>query len=171
MIVSLIAAIGRNNEIGKAGKLLWSLPADMRHFRETTTGHAVIMGRKTFESIGKPLPGRENIVITRDASYSAPGITVMHSLDEALRFAALEQGKHFEEKQEDTEVFVIGGGELYKEAIVRAQKLYITRVDASDADADTFFPEIGSEWKETTRQEHSADEQNLLPFTFVTYKK
>ncbi len=171
MIVSLIAAIGQNNEIGKAGKLLWSLPADMRHFKETTSGHAVIMGRKTFESIGRPLPDRENIVVTRDAAYYVPGVTVVHSLDEALRFAALEQGKHFEEKQEETEVFVIGGGELYKEAIARAQKLYITHVRAADPEADAFFPAIGPDWKEVLHEEHATDEKNPVPFAFSTYAR
>ena len=162
MIISLIAAIGANNELGRNNQLLWKLPADMAHFRDTTRGHTVIMGRKTFESIGRPLP---------DRSYYAKGVTVVHSLDEALRFAALEQGKHFEEKQEETEVFVIGGGELYKEAISRAQKLYITRVDDAVPDADTFFPEIGPEWKEISKEEHTPDETNAFPFTFHTYKK
>ena len=171
MIISLIAAIGKNNELGKSNQLLWKLPADMAHFRDVTRGHTVIMGRKTFESIGRPLPDRENIVVTRDRSYYAKGVTVTHSLDEALRFAALEQGKHFEEKQEETEVFVIGGGELYKEAISRAQKLYITRVEDSVPDADTFFPEIGPEWKEISKEEHAPDEANAFPFAFFTYKK
>lgn len=171
MIVSLIAAIGKNNELGRGNQLLWKLPADMQHFRDTTRGHAVIMGRKTFESIGRPLPDRENIVVTRQKGYYAPGITVVHSLDEALRFAALEQGKHFEEKQEETEIFVIGGGELYKEAISRAQKLYITRVDDAVPDADTFFPEIGPEWKEVTREAYTKDAENLHDFVFLTYKK
>ncbi len=171
MIISLIAAIGKNNELGRDNQLLWKLPADMAHFRDVTRGHSVIMGRKTFESIGRPLPDRENIVVTRDRSYYAKGVTVVHSLDEALRFAALEQGKHFEEKQEETEVFVIGGGELYKEAISRAQKLHITRVDDSVPDADTFFPEIGPEWKEISKEEYASDETNPIPFTFHTYKK
>ena len=171
MIISLIAAIGQNNELGKNNQLLWKLPADMQHFRDVTRGHTVIMGRKTFESIGRPLPDRENIVVTRDRSYYASGVTVVHSLDEALRFAALEQGKHFEEKQEETEVFIIGGGELYAESIDRAQKLYITRVEASVSDADTFFPVIGGGWKEAANETHSADETNPQAFTFVTYRR
>jgi dihydrofolate reductase len=170
MIISLIAAIGKNNELGNGNKLLWNLPADMQHFRDTTRGHTVIMGRKTFESIGRPLPDRENIVVTRDMNYARPGIAVVHSLEEALRLAALEQGKHFEEKQEETEIFVIGGGELYTQAITRAQKLYITRVDDAPA-ADTFFPAIGPEWKEAAKEEHGEDSKNPFSYTFLTYKK
>lgn len=171
MIISLIAAIGKNNELGRGNQLLWKLPADMQHFRDITRGHAVIMGRKTFESIGRPLPDRENIVITRQKGYYKPGITVVNSLDEALRFAALEQGKHFEEKQEETEVFIIGGGEIYKEAIGRAQKLYVTQVEDSVPDADTFFPEIGPEWKELSNEKHAPNEDNVFPFVFHIYKR
>jgi dihydrofolate reductase len=171
MIISLIAAIGKNNELGKDNKLLWSMPADMKHFREKTAGHTVIMGRKTFESFPNgPLPNRENIVVTRDMDYARPGIAVMHSLEEALRFAALEQGKHFEEKQEDTEVFIIGGGQLYTESIGRAQRLYITRVDDSP-EADTFFPEIGPAWHEVSKEDHPADEKNPYAYSFITYEK
>jgi dihydrofolate reductase len=170
MIISLIAAIGKNYELGRDNKLLWNLPADMKHFRDTTRGHTVIMGRKTFESIGRPLPNRENIVITRDPVYQATGVTVVHSLEEALRYAALEQGKHFEEKQEDTEIFIIGGAEIYKQGIALANKLYITHVDATLA-ADTFFPAIGSEWKKVSEEKHPADAENQYPFTFTQYKK
>lgn len=171
MITAMIAAIGRNNELGKNNTLLWHMPADMKHFRETTRGHTVIMGRKTFESLPNgPLPKRENIVVTRDRDYLRPGIVVMHSLPEALRYAALEQGKHFEEKQEETEIFIIGGGELYKEGMNFANKLYITRIDDSP-EADTFFPEIGPEWKEISKEEHESDSENPHAYTFITYKK
>ncbi|MBP7805288.1 MAG: dihydrofolate reductase [Candidatus Pacebacteria bacterium] len=171
MIVSMIAAIGKNNQLGKDNTLLWHMPADMKHFRETTRGHTVIMGRKTFESLPNgPLPKRENIVVTRDTGYMKTGIVVMHSLPEALRYAALEQGKHFEEKQEETEVFIIGGGELYKEGMNFANKLYITRIDDSP-EADTFFPEIDSKWKEISKEEFPADAENPHAYTFLTYKK
>ena len=171
MIVSMIAAIGRNYELGKANTLLWNMPADMKHFRETTRGHTVIMGRKTFESLPNgPLPNRENIVVTRDMNYARPGIAVVHSLEEALRLAALEQGKHFEEKQEETEIFIIGGGELYSQGMERAQKLYITRIDDSP-EADTYFPAIGPDWEEIAREEHRADAENPHNYTFITYKK
>lgn len=167
----MIAAIGNNNELGKDNTLLWNMPADMKHFRETTRGHTVIMGRKTFESLPNgPLPNRENIVVTRDRDYARPGIAVVHSLEEALRLAALEQGKHFEEKQEETELFIIGGGELYKQGIDRAQKLYITRIDDTP-EADTHFPTIGPEWKEVSREEHSADAEHAHAYTFLVYKK
>ncbi len=129
------------------------------------------MGRKTFESFPNgPLPNRENVIITRDTNYHHPGATVMHSLEEALRYAALEQGKHFEEKQEETEIFIIGGGELYKQGIEKAHKLYITRVDDAP-EADTFFPEIGPEWREVSSEHHEADSENPHPYTFFVYKK
>ena len=170
MIVSMIAAIGRNNELGKDNTLLWEMPRDMKYFRDTTRGHTVIMGRKTFESIGFPLPNRQNIVVTRDHSYHPKDVDVVHSLEEALRLAALEQGKHFEEKQEETEIFIIGGGELYKQGMAFAHKLYITRIDDAP-EADTHFPDIGPEWKETSREEHLADAENPHPFAFLVYKK
>ena len=167
----MIAAIGKNNELGNKNGLLWNMPTDMKHFRETTKGHMVIMGRKTFESFPNgPLPNRENVVITRDRDYYRPGITIMHSLEEALRYAALEQGKHFEEKQEEAEIFIIGGGEIYKQGMPFANKLYITRVDDAP-EADTHFPAIGPEWKEISRDEHPADAENPHAFAFVTYKK
>ena len=171
MIVSMIAAIGNNNELGKNNTLLWDMPRDMQYFRDTTRAHTVIMGRKTFESIGFPLPKRENIVITRDKEYHRPGITIMHSLEEALRYAALEQGKHFEEKQEETEIFIIGGGELYKLGMAKAHKLYITRIDGNFPDADAFFPKIGPEWKEVSREDHAPDAENKFPYSFIIYKK
>ena len=171
MILSMIAAIGKNNALGKGNSLLWNMPADMKHFRDTTRGHTIIMGRKTFESLPNgALPNRENIVVTRDKEYYKSGVTIMHSLDEALRYAALEQGKHFEEKQEETEIFIIGGGELYTQGITRAQKLYITRIDDAP-EADTFFPEIGAEWKEISREDHQPDTENKFPYSFITYKK
>src|SRR5574343_279775 len=127
--ITLIAAIGKNNELGKENKLLWDLPNDMKHFREKTTEKTVIMGRKTFESIGRPLPRRTNIVVTRSADFHKEGVLVAHSLEEALALA----------KQSETEVFVIGGGELYRQALPLATALEITHVDMT-ADADTFFP-------------------------------
>lgn len=162
MILSLIAAIGKNNELGKENKLLFSLPEDMKHFKEVTTGHPVLMGRKTFESIGRPLPNRRNIVITRDMNYQADGIEVVHSLDEAL-----EQSKNTEE-----EIFVIGGGEMYKQALPFADKLYLTFVETSVDNADTFFPEFdANEWEEVSKERHEADDKHQWPFTFVEYKR
>ncbi|MEK7113352.1 MAG: dihydrofolate reductase [Patescibacteria group bacterium] len=162
MIISIISAIGKNNEIGKENKLLWSLPADMKHFRETTKGQTVIMGRKTFESIGKPLPGRRNIVVTRDTKYKKNGIELAHSLKEALGM--------FKERNE--EMFIIGGAEIYKQAIEVADKLYITHVKASDKKADSFFPEIiPIVWNEVSHKGHKADEKNPYDYVFSVYDK
>lgn len=129
------------------------------------------MGRKTFESFPNgPLPNRRNIVITRDTNYWKEGIEVAHSLDEALRLASLDNGKKFEEEQEEPEVFIIGGGQLYTEGMHRTQRLYITHIDDAP-EADTFFPEIGQEWKEISREEHQKDEKNPHDYTFVIYQK
>ncbi len=161
MILSLIAAIGINNELGKDNKLLWDLPADMRHFRETTSGHPVIMGRKTFESIGRPLPNRRNIVLSRSTeNYQAPGCENVSSVEEALNLF----------KDSDEEIFVIGGAQIYKLFLPYANRLYITRVNSS-FDADAFFPEIDQEWKEAFRDDYAPDEAHAYPYSFVIYEK
>jgi dihydrofolate reductase len=171
MIISLIAGVSKNNVIGGGNTLLWNLPADMKHFREITSGHTVIMGRKTFESIGRTLPNRRNIVITRDKNYTRDDIEVVNSIEEALRLVGLEQGKEFEENQDEVEVFIIGGGEIYKQAIDKAQKLYITEVH-QDFEGDTLFPEIDKKkWQETSRENFEIDEKNNIPYSFVEYKK
>ncbi|MDE2399554.1 MAG: dihydrofolate reductase [Patescibacteria group bacterium] len=160
-MISLIAAIGKNNELGKGNTLLWHMPADMKYFRETTKGHAVIMGRKTFESIGNPLPNRKNIVVTRDKTYLRHGVDIVNSLEEAIKLAG-----------NDSEVFIIGGAEIYKLAMDFADKLYITHVDAENKDADTFFPEIiPIVWNETTHEEHKKDSENPFDYTFSIYEK
>ncbi len=165
MILSLIAGIGKNGELGKDNKLLWTLPTDMKFFRETTSGHPIIMGRKTFESIGRPLPKRRNIVITRDTSYGQDlpaqtgGIEVVHSIEEALALFA----------NTDEEVFCIGGAEIYNLSFNLADKLYITEVD-QEFEADAFFPRIHSEtWQEISRDHHDADAEHMAAYTFVTY--
>lgn len=171
MILSLIAAVAKNNVIGGGNTLLWNLPADMKHFRDITSGHTVIMGRKTFESIGRTLPNRRNIVITRDTNYVRDDIEVVNSLEEALRLVSLEHGKEFEENQDEVEVFIIGGGEIYKQAIDKAQRLYITEVH-QDFEGDTLFPEIDkSIWREVHRADYEPDEKNNIPYSFVEYKK
>lgn len=171
MILSLISAIGKNNELGKDNMLLWDLPRDMQHFRETTRGHTVIMGRKTFESIDHPLPKRRNIIITRDVTYMKDGIEVANSLDEALRLASLEQGKRFEENQEEVEVFVIGGAEIYKQAIEKSNRLYITHIDG-EFEADSFFPAIDmNTWKEIKKEHFEKDEENNFSMDFIIYEK
>jgi dihydrofolate reductase len=132
-MLSIIAVIGKNRELGKENHLLWDIPGDLKHFREVTKGHPVIMGRKTFESIGHPLPARANFVITRDPAYEAEGVTVVSSLDEAIEKAKNAAGAQ--------EIFVIGGGQIYAAAIDRADRLYLTVVEAEAPDADTFFPD------------------------------
>lgn len=164
-MISLIAAIGKNNELGKGNDLLWKLPADQKFFREKTSGHPVIMGRKTFESIGRPLPNRRNIVITRDKTYLLHGVDVAHSLQEAISSARTPLA-------EREEVFIIGGAEIYKQAMEIADRLYITHIDAQDKDADAFFPEIiPIVWNEISHEEHKKDEKNPFAYTFSVYEK
>ncbi len=156
MIISLIAAIGKNRVIGNKNSLPWSLPADMKHFKELTTGKPVIMGRKTFESIKKPLPNRTNIIITHDPNYKAEGCIIAHSLDDALKAA-----------ENQKEVMIIGGSQIYKEFLPKADKLYLTLIDA-DFDGDAYFPEYEiEEWKETAYEEHERDKDNPYNYTFL----
>lgn len=159
---AIIVAVGRQNEIGADNDMPWSksLKDDLRHFKELTSGHSIIVGRKTFESFGgKPLPNRENIVISR-TPIDVDGIIHAHSLDEAYRIAS-----------HDT-VFVIGGGQIYKEAITNVDVLYVTEVKASFVDATVFFPTIDlGQWREVSRQHHLADERNNYAFDFVIYER
>ncbi len=162
MIKSIIVAKAKNNVIGKNNDLVWDLPADQKYFRKTTHGHYVIMGRKTFESLPKPLPGRVNIIITRKADYKVEGALVFNDLEEAFRFAG-SQGQQ--------EVFILGGGEIYKKTLPFADKLYITEIYHS-FDGDTFFPEIDiSQWQENKRIPYKADEENPHDFDFVIYDR
>ena len=159
-MIALVVAMAENRVIGKENKLIWHLPADLKHFKNITTGHPIIMGRKTFESIGKPLPNRTNIVITRQTDFEAEGILVAHSLSDALMMA----------QQMDSDIFVIGGAEIYKQAMFLADTIYLTEVHHT-FDGDTFFPEIDSVlWEETSREEHEADEKNKYNYAFVTLK-
>ena len=149
--LNIIAAIGKNRELGLHGKLLWHIPEDMRRFKEVTTGHPVIMGRKTWESLPerfRPLPGRTNIVVTRQAGYEAAGATVADSLETARAAAARAAGAD--------EVFVIGGGELYAAALPYASRLYLTLVDDT-AEADTFFPLYEQEFKIISNENGAGD--------------
>lgn len=139
--LSIIAAIGKNRELGLNGQLLWHIPGDLKRFKEVTSGHPVIMGRKTWESLPgrfRPLPGRTNIVVSRQAGYDAPGATVVDSLSDAFLAAIDAPGAE--------ETFVIGGGELYAAALPYANRLYITLVEEENADADTFFPDYENEF-------------------------
>ena len=168
-MISIIAAIGKNYELGKANKLLWDLPADMKYFREKTAGHTVIMGRKTFESIGYPLPKRRNIVITRGPNYDKDGIETTSSLENALKLFPKKEGQP---KNKEEEIFIIGGAEVYKQAINVADKLYITHVDEMFTDADTYFPEITPDvWNEISSEKHNPDPENKIGYTFSVYTR
>ena len=162
-MISLIVAADENNVIGHQGSLPWKLPADMKFFRETTKGHPVIMGRKTYASIGRALPGRQNVVVTRQEDFEAPGCKVVNSLVDAIVVASMADGNE--------EIFVIGGGELYRDVLPSADRVYLTRVHAS-VEGDTTFPELNpKEWKEIDRREHPADAENPEAMTFLVYDK
>jgi dihydrofolate reductase len=161
-MISIISAIGKNNEIGKNNKLLWSLPADLKHFKEITTGHPVVMGQKTFQSIGKPLPNRRNIILTLDNNFKGEDIEVFHSIEELENNLRDEKG----------EIFIIGGGTIYNLFINKADKLYITHVEASFTDADTFFPVIDkNKWQKTKEEKFFSDEKNEFDYSFTEYLK
>ncbi|GAA4340341.1 dihydrofolate reductase [Mucilaginibacter gynuensis] len=159
MTISIIVAIAQNHAIGKNNQLLWHMPHDLKHFKEVTTGHTVIMGRKTFDSVGKPLPKRRNIVVTRQ-QIEIPGCEVVDSIDAAIALCAGED-----------EVFIVGGAEIYRQAMAKTDVIYLTIIH-KDFDADTFFPEINpDEWKETGREDFDADEKNPIPYSFITLKR
>lgn len=157
-MITLIAAVAQNNALGKDNQLLWHLPDDFKRFKNITSGHYIIMGRKTFESFPKPLPNRTHVIITRQKEYKPEGCIVVNSLEEAIQSCP---------KQED--IFIIGGGEIYKQSIAIADKIDITRVHNS-FEADTFFPEIEIEkWQLIFEEFHSKDERHDFDFTFQTY--
>lgn len=159
--ISLVAAMARNRVIGINNTLPWHLPADLKHFRAVTMGKPVIMGRKTYESIGKPLPGRENIIVTRNLEWSAEGCVVVHGLQEAIEWA--QSSAH-------AEVCVIGGSDVYQQALAFADFLYLTEIDAV-FQGDAFFPEWdAAQWKELSRESHLHPEQGW-EYHFVQYSK
>lgn len=167
-MISIISAIGKNNEIGKKNELLWSLPADMKHFKETTSGHTVIMGQKTFESIGRPLPNRKNIVLTLDKNFKAEGVEIAYSPKEAIKISRTLLDKLLDKN----EIFVIGGGIIYKLFIEKADKLYITHVDASFPDADVLFPTVDKNiWQKIKSEKHPKDDLNKYDLEFAEYIK
>ncbi len=158
--ITIIAAVAENNALGKDNKLIWHLSDDLKHFKNLTKGHHVIMGRKTFESMPRALPNRTNIVISRNPSYSAENTHVVKSLEAALAFA-----------QEDDRPFIIGGGEIYRQALTYADCIELTRVH-DHFDADTFFPEIDpAVWREVWRENHDKDENHAHAFSFIRYEK
>ena len=162
MTLSIICALTTNSAIGNKGGLLYYLPADLKHFKNLTTGHTIVMGRKTFESLPKgALPNRRNVVITRQADYSAPGIEVFHSFDEALQACA-----------HDDEVYVIGGESVYEAALPVADRLCLTHIDAVPDEADTFFPDYDhTQWEAEEIEHHEPDEKNKLAYTFTNYRR
>lgn len=162
MRISLIVATDENWVIGLDNKMPWHLPADLKYFKNVTMNKPVIMGRKTFESIGKPLPGRKNIVITRQKDWCADGVTIAASFDEALQF-----GASFALNDKSEEVMVIGGAQIYKEALPKAQRVYLTRIHAKFV-GDTAFPELDeNEWSEVERNFNNADASNHYDYSFI----
>lgn len=157
--VSAIAAIGRNRELGKRGELIWRISDDLKRLKRLTTGHTIIMGRKTYESIGRPLPDRVNVVVTRNPDFVAPGCVLAPSVTKALEIA---------ENAEPEEIFILGGAETYTQALPNTDRLYLTVIDATDPDADTFFPNYGEFTKviETETRDH-----NGLSYTWLTLER
>ena len=161
-MITVIAAIGKNNALGKDNDLIWYLPADLKRFKKVTTGHYILMGRNTYESIGKPLPNRTTIIITRNKNYFKEGCLIAGSLEEAIELA-----------KEEAQLFIIGGAQIYKEVISKnlADQLDITLVH-SEFEADVFFPEINANiWKESAREDFKADEKNDYDYSFISYQK
>ncbi len=159
-VITIIAAVAENNVIGKDNDLIWHLSDDLKHFKDLTSGHHIIMGRKTFESMPKALPNRTNVVITRQDDFSAENVIVAGSLQEALEVA-----------KEDPQPFIIGGGEIYKQALQFTDRIELTRVHHS-FEGDTFFPEINTVvWKEVDTKFHAKDEKHEYDFTFIRYEK
>ncbi len=162
----LVAAVAENGVIGREGDMPWSLPTDLRHFRRLTLGKPVVMGRRTFESIGRPLPGRHNIVVTRDRGFAAEGVEVVHGVE-----AALERAREVAAAGGATEVAVVGGGALYRATIGRADRLYITRVEASP-EGDTRFPEIDSAvWHKVSEERPPRAEKDTAAVHFTVYER
>ena len=160
--ITLVAAVADNGVIGAEGGMPWHLPADLAHFKQLTLGKPVLMGRLTWEAIGKPLPGRTNLVLTRDAAWQADGATRVASLDEALKVAG---------EAAAGELVVIGGAEVYRQALPHAQRIYLTRVHAEPW-GDTLFPELEpEEWSEVARRELLSDERNAWDMTFVVLER
>lgn len=160
MPIAQVVAISQNRVIGKDNQLIWHMPADLKHYKNVTMGHHMIMGRKTYESIGRPLPGRTTVIITRDKNYKAEGCIVVHSLDEALKVAA-----------NDNEPCIVGGGEIFRQAMDITDKIYLTIIH-HDFEGDTFYPELDpAKWRLTKREDFQPDEKNKYPYSFCEYER
>ena len=161
MIISLVVAAAKNNAIGKDNQLLWHLPNDMRHFKNVTWGMPVVMGRKTFESLGRPLPGRKNIIITRQTDWNVPGTIAVNSLDDATFLV---------NEMDVKEMMIIGGGEIYRMAFEKASRIYLTRVEA-EPEADTFFPSLNPKsWHLMSQKNFEADEKHKYDYSFQLWE-
>lgn len=159
--LAIAVAVGENFAIGKNNQLLWHMPADLKFFKHTTSGHTVIMGRKTFDSVGKPLPNRRNIIITRDTQLKIDGVEVVNSLEAAIELT----------KEKTKAVFIVGGAQIYREALPITDTLYLTTIHHI-FDADTFFPEIDrNDWEVVSSEPHKADEKNKYDYTFEVLKR
>ena len=161
MLISLIVATDENNAIGNNNQLLCHLPADLKYFKQTTTGHHIVMGRKTYESVGRPLPNRVNIVLSSNPDLVLEGCVVKTSLIEAVDFA---------QHAGETELFITGGGTIYNQALSMAHRIYLTRIHHT-FEADTYFPKLGHAWKAVKQEYHEADEKNMFPDTFEVYER
>ena len=162
MTVSLIVAVSSNGVIGRDGGLPWHLPADLKHFKRTTMGHHLIVGRRTWEEVGKPLPGRTMVVVTRSQRFAPEGAKVVRSVEQALEIAA-----------EDDESFIGGGSQIYRIALARdlVHRIYLTRIHA-EVEGDTFFPEFDlDDWELVSEEHHEADEKNEFDFSFLVYER
>lgn len=160
-MINIVVAKASNNVIGAKNNLIWHLPNDLKHFKSLTSGHPIIMGRKTFESLGRPLPNRTNIVVTRDQDWNAEGIVKVNSLVKAIE----------EAQKINNEIDIIGGGNIYKQAMEFTDILYVTEVH-HEFDGDTYFPEIDSyEWEEVEREDFKKDDKHAYAYSFVTYKR
>jgi len=156
-MIKIIVATSKNKVIGNNNELIWKLSSDLKRFKELTTGHPVVMGRKTYESIGRPLPNRRYIIITRNSEYEVEGCEVVSSLEEALLLT-------------NNDCFIIGGGEIYKQSLEVADKIYLTLVH-KDFEGDTTFPELGKEWATIDTKDFDADEKNEYNYSFIEYDR
>lgn len=160
MTISQVVAISENRAIGKDNKLIWHLPADLKHYKNVTMGHHMIMGRRTYESIGRPLPGRVTVIVTRDKNYKAEGCVVVHSITEAIEVAR---------RAGDNEACIVGGAEIFNQAMDITDKIYLTIVHET-FEADTFYPELDPvKWKLVKKEDHAPDEKNKHSYSFCEY--
>jgi dihydrofolate reductase len=156
-MVNIIVATSKNRVIGNDNSLIWNLPNDLKHFKKLTTDNSIVMGRKTYESIGRPLPNRRNIIITRQDDYEVDDCEVVNSLEEALLLCGYN-------------CFIIGGGEIYKQSMNIADKIYLTLID-EEFEGDTYFPEIGDGWVEVIRENKEQDDKNEYNYSFIEYER